>query len=126
MKHKKINKTSFAYNVACCHFVEKPHHEEGVKRKRDPAKSVCPYYKASAMQQMRDDILGTVHDIEQMLKLGRETHSCPYYATRLAVPAAQVTMSLSYSVHPFLSQIACCAANISLKYFIYSFTFCKF
>uniref|UniRef100_A0A8C9X0U3 DEAD/H (Asp-Glu-Ala-Asp/His) box helicase 11 n=1 Tax=Sander lucioperca TaxID=283035 RepID=A0A8C9X0U3_SANLU len=80
-----------------CHFVEKPHHEEGVKRKRGQAKSVCPYYKASALQQMRDDVLGTVHDIEQMLKLGRETHSCPYYATRLAVPPAQVTLPTLYS-----------------------------
>ncbi|XP_042351747.1 ATP-dependent DNA helicase DDX11 [Plectropomus leopardus] len=71
---------------------EKPHHEEGVKRKRGPSKSVCPYYKASAMQQMRDDILGTVHDIEQMLKLGRETHACPYYTTRLAVAPAQLVV----------------------------------
>lgn len=72
------------------HFVEKHHHEEGVKRKRGPAKSVCPYNKASALQQMRDVVLGAVHDIEQLLKLGRETHSCPYYATRLAIPPAQV------------------------------------
>lgn len=75
------------------HFVEKHHHEEGVKRKRGPAKSVCPYYKASALQQMRDVVLGAVHDIEQLLKLGRETHSCPYYSTRLAIPPAQVTES---------------------------------
>lgn len=76
------------------HFVEKHHHEEGIKRKRGPAKSVCPYYKASALQQMRDVVLGAVHDIEQLLKLGRETHSCPYYATRLAIPPAQVTESI--------------------------------
>ncbi|XP_074489242.1 ATP-dependent DNA helicase DDX11 [Sebastes fasciatus] len=91
---------------------EKPHHEEGVKRKRDPAKSVCPYYKASAMQQMRDDILGTVHDIEQMLKLGRETHSCPYYATRLAVPAAQLVV-LPYQM--LLHEATRKAAGVQLK-----------
>uniref|UniRef100_A0A4W6DAQ4 DEAD/H (Asp-Glu-Ala-Asp/His) box helicase 11 n=1 Tax=Lates calcarifer TaxID=8187 RepID=A0A4W6DAQ4_LATCA len=71
---------------------EKQHHEEGVKRKRGPAKSVCPYNKALALQQMRDEVLGTVHDIEQLLKLGRETHSCPYYATRLAIPPAQLVV----------------------------------
>ncbi|XP_049430939.1 ATP-dependent DNA helicase DDX11 isoform X1 [Epinephelus fuscoguttatus] len=71
---------------------EKPHQEEGAKRKRGPAKSVCPYHKSSAMQQMRDEILGTVHDIEQMLKQGRETHACPYYTTRLAVPPAQLVV----------------------------------
>uniref|UniRef100_A0A8C9X399 DEAD/H (Asp-Glu-Ala-Asp/His) box helicase 11 n=1 Tax=Sander lucioperca TaxID=283035 RepID=A0A8C9X399_SANLU len=89
-QHKTCHKSELNRN-------EKPHHEEGVKRKRGQAKSVCPYYKASALQQMRDDVLGTVHDIEQMLKLGRETHSCPYYATRLAVPPAQVTLPTLYS-----------------------------
>uniref|UniRef100_A0A673C0J7 ATP-dependent DNA helicase DDX11 n=1 Tax=Sphaeramia orbicularis TaxID=375764 RepID=A0A673C0J7_9TELE len=71
---------------------EKQQSEEGVKRKRGTAKSVCPFYKASAMQQMRDEVLGTVHDIEQLLKLGRETHSCPYYATRHAIPPAQLVV----------------------------------
>uniref|UniRef100_A0A4W6DAM5 DEAD/H (Asp-Glu-Ala-Asp/His) box helicase 11 n=1 Tax=Lates calcarifer TaxID=8187 RepID=A0A4W6DAM5_LATCA len=74
------------------HGEKKQHHEEGVKRKRGPAKSVCPYNKALALQQMRDEVLGTVHDIEQLLKLGRETHSCPYYATRLAIPPAQLVV----------------------------------
>lgn len=93
VKPYKINETK------CCllyHLGEKPHDEERVKRKRGPAKSVCPYNKASALQHMRDNVLGTVHDIEQMLKLGRETHSCPYYAARLAVPPAQVTLSSPY------------------------------
>uniref|UniRef100_A0A3B4UGK3 ATP-dependent DNA helicase DDX11 n=1 Tax=Seriola dumerili TaxID=41447 RepID=A0A3B4UGK3_SERDU len=71
---------------------EKQHHEEGVKRKRGPAKSVCPYNKASALQQMRDEVVRTAHDIEQLLKLGREMHSCPYYATRLAIPPAQLVV----------------------------------
>lgn len=62
-----------------------------MKRKRGPSKTACPYNKASALQQMRDEVLGTVHDIEQLLKLGREKHSCPYYASRLAIPPAQVT-----------------------------------
>ncbi|XP_059191863.1 ATP-dependent DNA helicase DDX11 [Centropristis striata] len=91
---------------------EKPHHEEGVKRKRGPAKSVCPYNKASALQQMRDNILGTVHDIEQMLKLGKETHSCPYYATRLAVPPAQLVV-LPYQM--LLHEATRKAAGIQLK-----------
>ncbi|KAF7670341.1 hypothetical protein LDENG_00018830 [Lucifuga dentata] len=71
---------------------EKQQHEEGVKRKRGPAKSVCPYYRASGLQQLRDEVLGSVHDIEQLLKLGRETRSCPYYATRLAIPPAQLVV----------------------------------
>lgn len=72
-------------------FAERKADEESAKRKRGPAKSVCPFSKASALQHMRDEILGAVQDIEQLLKLGRETHACPYYSTRLAIPPAQVT-----------------------------------
>lgn len=79
------------------HFAEKQQHEEGAKRKRGQTKSVCPFNKASALQQMRDEVLGAVSDIEQLLKLGRETHSCPYYATRRAIPPAQVTQVLFVS-----------------------------
>ncbi|XP_041794600.1 ATP-dependent DNA helicase DDX11 isoform X1 [Chelmon rostratus] len=91
---------------------EKQHHEDGVKRKRGPAKSVCPYNKGPALQQMRDDILGTVHDIEQLLKLGRETHSCPYYSTRLAIPPAQLVV-LPYQM--LLHQATRRAAGVQLK-----------
>ncbi|XP_077373159.1 ATP-dependent DNA helicase DDX11 [Festucalex cinctus] len=91
---------------------EKPHHDEGAKRKRGPAKSVCPYNKVSALQQMRDELLGSVHDIEQLLKLGRESHSCPYYATRLAVPQAQLVV-LPYQM--VLHEATRRAAGIQLK-----------
>lgn len=83
-----------------CHFAEKQHHEEErVKRKRGPTKSVCPYNKAPALQQMRDEILGTAQDIEQLLKLGRETHACPYYSTRQAIPPAQVILPPNPPMH---------------------------
>ncbi|XP_054631210.1 ATP-dependent DNA helicase DDX11 isoform X1 [Dunckerocampus dactyliophorus] len=91
---------------------EKPHHDEETKRKRGPAKSVCPYIRASALQQMRDEVLGTVHDIEQLLKLGRESHSCPYYASRLSVPAAQLVV-LPYQM--VLHEATRRAAGIQLK-----------
>uniref|UniRef100_A0A7N6AJN6 Helicase ATP-binding domain-containing protein n=1 Tax=Anabas testudineus TaxID=64144 RepID=A0A7N6AJN6_ANATE len=91
---------------------EKQHHEEGVKRKRGPAKTVCPYNKTSALQQMRDVVLGTVHDIEQLLKLGRETHSCPYYATRLSIPPAQLVV-LPYQM--VLHEATRKAAGVQLK-----------
>ncbi|KAM4572841.1 ATP-dependent DNA helicase DDX11 [Odontesthes bonariensis] len=91
---------------------EKQHHEEGAKRKRGPEKSVCPYNKASALQQMRDEVLGTVHDIEQLLKVGKETHSCPYYATRLSIPPAQlVVMPYQMVLHDATRR----AAGVQLK-----------
>uniref|UniRef100_A0A8C8I1S2 ATP-dependent DNA helicase DDX11 n=1 Tax=Oncorhynchus tshawytscha TaxID=74940 RepID=A0A8C8I1S2_ONCTS len=63
---------------------------EGGKRKRGASKAVCPYVGAQGLQTLRDTVLGAVRDIEQLLSLARETRSCPYYATRLAIPPAQV------------------------------------
>ncbi|XP_029909054.1 ATP-dependent DNA helicase DDX11 [Myripristis murdjan] len=91
---------------------EKQHHEEGVKRKRGPAKSVCPYHGAAALQQLRDEVLGKVHDIERLLTLGRETHACPYYATRFAVPPAQLVV-LPYQM--VLHEATRRAAGVQLK-----------
>ncbi|XP_075894013.1 ATP-dependent DNA helicase DDX11 [Nelusetta ayraudi] len=86
--------------------------EEGAKRKRGPAKSVCPFYKASALQRMRDGILGKVQDIEQLLQLGREMRACPYYSTRLAIPPAQLVV-LPYQV--LLHEATRKAAGVQLK-----------
>lgn len=91
---------------------EKQNPEDGAKRKRGPAKSVCPFNKVLAMQQMRDDILGTVHDIEQLLKLGKDSHSCPYYSTRLAIPPAQLVV-LPYQI--ILHESTRRASGIQLK-----------
>ncbi|XP_016402230.1 putative ATP-dependent RNA helicase DDX11-like protein 8, partial [Sinocyclocheilus rhinocerous] len=41
---------------------------------------------------MRDEVLVKVRDVEQLLQHGRETHTCPYYSTRMAIPAAQVVV----------------------------------
>uniref|UniRef100_A0A3B3WIL4 Helicase ATP-binding domain-containing protein n=1 Tax=Poecilia mexicana TaxID=48701 RepID=A0A3B3WIL4_9TELE len=94
------------------HGEKKQHHEDGAKRKRGPPKSVCPYNKALALQQMRDEVLGTVQDIEQLLKLGKETKACPYYSTRLAVPPAQLVV-LPYQM--VLHEATRRAAGVQLK-----------
>uniref|UniRef100_A0A6Q2XZW6 Helicase ATP-binding domain-containing protein n=1 Tax=Esox lucius TaxID=8010 RepID=A0A6Q2XZW6_ESOLU len=60
------------------------------KRRRGVSKAVCPYVGAQGLQTLRDSVLGAVRDIEQLLSLARETRSCPYYASRLAIPPAQV------------------------------------
>ncbi|XP_008336353.2 ATP-dependent DNA helicase DDX11-like [Cynoglossus semilaevis] len=61
---------------------------------------------------MRDEILGLVHDIEQLLKLGKEFRSCPYYSTRLAIPPAQLVV-LPYQM--VLHEATRKAAGIQLK-----------
>ena len=32
-----------------------------------------------------------IKDIEQLVSIGEELQACPYYGTRLAIPAAQVS-----------------------------------
>ncbi|KAK7891510.1 hypothetical protein WMY93_023473 [Mugilogobius chulae] len=91
---------------------EKPNPEERSKRKRTPAKAVCPFNKVSAQLHMRDSILGSVQDMEQLLKLGKELHSCPYYATRLSVPPAQLVV-LPYQM--ILHEATRRAAGLQLK-----------
>ncbi|KAJ3596943.1 hypothetical protein NHX12_003343 [Muraenolepis orangiensis] len=71
---------------------EKPHKAEGAKRQRGPAKAVCPYMGAAALQTLRDEVLGAVSDIEQLVTLGRKAKACPYYGTRLAIPPSQLVV----------------------------------
>ncbi|KAL0968343.1 hypothetical protein UPYG_G00265650 [Umbra pygmaea] len=65
---------------------------EAGKRRRGVSKAVCPYAGAQGLQTLRDAVLGAVQDIEQLLTVARETRSCPYYASRLAIPPAQLVV----------------------------------
>uniref|UniRef100_A0A3Q2DTL7 DEAD/H (Asp-Glu-Ala-Asp/His) box helicase 11 n=1 Tax=Cyprinodon variegatus TaxID=28743 RepID=A0A3Q2DTL7_CYPVA len=71
-----------------------------------------PHSLTSALQQMRDEVLGTIQDIEQLLKIGKELHACPYYSTRLAVPPAQLVV-LPYQM--VLHEATRRAAGVQLK-----------
>ncbi|GFT17894.1 hypothetical protein NPIL_177951 [Nephila pilipes] len=55
----------------------------------------CPYFKN--LSDLQDNILTAVQDIEEILVLGRELKSCPYYATRHVIPNAEVVL-LPYNV----------------------------
>ncbi|XP_059421302.1 ATP-dependent DNA helicase DDX11 isoform X1 [Carassius carassius] len=62
------------------------------KRRRGAAKATCPFSGFENLMAMRDEVLVKVRDVEQLLQHGRETHTCPYYSTRMAIPAAQVVV----------------------------------
>ncbi|KAK0625169.1 helicase C-terminal domain-containing protein [Bombardia bombarda] len=40
--------------------------------------------------QFRDTVLATVPDIEDMYRIGKQLQTCPYYASRTAIPGAEV------------------------------------
>lgn len=64
--------------------------EEKPKRRRQEKQAACPFYNHEQMGLLRDEALAEVKDIEQLLALGKEARACPYYGSRLAIPAAQV------------------------------------
>ncbi|XP_051953705.1 ATP-dependent DNA helicase DDX11 [Xyrauchen texanus] len=62
------------------------------KRRRGVAKATCAFSGFENLMSMRDEVLVKVRDVEQLLQHGRDKHTCPYYSTRLAIPAAQVVV----------------------------------
>ena len=52
----------------------------------------CPYNKSTGTAVLRDQAVLAIHDIEDLVLAGRKTHSCPYYASRSAIPLAQLVV----------------------------------
>ncbi|XP_075408332.1 ATP-dependent DNA helicase DDX11 isoform X1 [Tenrec ecaudatus] len=65
---------------------------EKPKRRRQEGGTACPFYNHEQMQLLRDEVLLEVKDIEQLVALGKEARACPYYGSRLAIPAAQLVV----------------------------------
>ncbi|XP_035381632.1 ATP-dependent DNA helicase DDX11 [Electrophorus electricus] len=81
-----------------CTELQKNKHDKKNKSEWEPKRSrrghtvTCAFSAYEKLMSMRNDVLATVRDIEQLVQHGRATHSCPYYSTRLAIPAAQVVV----------------------------------
>ncbi|XP_054094060.1 ATP-dependent DNA helicase DDX11 isoform X4 [Callithrix jacchus] len=74
------------------HEKKKGAEEEKPKRRRPEKQAACPFYNHEQMGLLRDEALAEVKDIEQLLALGKEARACPYYGSRLAIPAAQLVV----------------------------------
>ncbi|XP_075711853.1 ATP-dependent DNA helicase DDX11 isoform X2 [Rhinoderma darwinii] len=66
--------------------------EEVEGKKKRGSRLTCPFYAYDQMQFLRDKILVEVKDIEQLVSRAREVKACPYYASRYAIPAAQLVV----------------------------------
>ena len=60
-----------------------------------------------------------VCDIEQLVTLGRQTKTCPYYGSRLAVPGAEVIAFVSCCLARIVMAlpivfVSCCLARIAM------------
>lgn len=72
--------------------------EKEPKRRRREPRAACSFYSYTQLQRLRDEVLVEVKDIEQLVTLGKEAGACPYYASRFAIPAAQVKTPESWAV----------------------------
>lgn len=67
---------------------------EVLKLSLEKGKKRCPHLpppeEETRMLDLRDHILATPRDIEDLLELGKELGTCPYYGSRRAIPQAQV------------------------------------
>lgn len=52
----------------------------------------CPYAKPNGLSLLRESILTSVQDIEDITRQGRYIGACPYYASRLSVAEAEVVV----------------------------------
>lgn len=52
----------------------------------------CPYANAKQVYNLKEHILSSVQDIEDIVFKGKSMGSCPYYATRMAVAEADVVV----------------------------------
>ncbi|KAG9472205.1 ATP-dependent DNA helicase DDX11 isoform X4 [Eleutherodactylus coqui] len=66
--------------------------EEPEGKKKRGSRLTCAFYAYDQMQSLRDEILVEVKDIEQLVSQAREVKACPYYASRYAIPAAQLVV----------------------------------
>ncbi|CAK7231534.1 ATP-dependent DNA helicase chl1 [Sporothrix curviconia] len=86
-----------------CAELQKP--RKSKDDKTGPEGKGCPYVPSASPAnalQFRDTALATLPDIEDLYRLGSRLHVCPYYASRTAVPGAEI-ITLPY---PLLLQKA--------------------
>ncbi|ELU04301.1 hypothetical protein CAPTEDRAFT_175213 [Capitella teleta] len=66
--------------------------KDGEKSSKMTKQCGCPFYKQDSLHLLKDRALIDVQDIEQLVTQGKQTKACPYYSSRLAVPAAQIVV----------------------------------
>uniref|UniRef100_A0A1B6DBS7 Helicase ATP-binding domain-containing protein n=1 Tax=Clastoptera arizonana TaxID=38151 RepID=A0A1B6DBS7_9HEMI len=61
--------------------------------KKSCTSKTCPYLSAQhAMTQLTEETLSSINDVESLVSHGERLSACPYYATRNAIPDAQIVV----------------------------------
>lgn len=88
----------FFWFIRCLDLQRKNHKTTAVsgdgqttkKARKSGGSSSCPAMNRNKIQMLSEDVLSEVQDIEQIVRAGRKSEACPYYATRASVGDAQV------------------------------------
>jgi chromosome transmission fidelity protein 1 len=72
--------------------------------KKSRGSSGCPYLQQKAVERLREEALLEVHDVEQLVTVGRKLLACPYYGSRAAVSDSQVCICICCSLFVVKSQ----------------------
>lgn len=65
---------------------------DGQKRKKQKNKTGCPYLSQTGTEEFKNEILGEIIDVEQLVEIGKDSKVCPYYGSRAAVEDAQIVV----------------------------------
>ena len=61
-------------------------------KKGEGVSAGCPYNRANATTVLKETALLAIKDIEELVAEGRKNKACPYYASRQALPLAQMVV----------------------------------
>ncbi|CAF0786179.1 unnamed protein product [Adineta ricciae] len=79
-------------NEKCLDLQKQKKEKKTTTGKRQKTACGCVFLQQDRVECLSNDILSEVQDIEDVVKLGRELNSCPYYATRAAIAAAHLVV----------------------------------
>ncbi|KAJ1984146.1 ATP-dependent DNA helicase chl1 [Dimargaris cristalligena] len=70
-----------------------------MQKKSTSGNHKCPYFPSDKQQltDFQDHSMSQIHDIEDMVKIGKDLGTCPYYGTRSSIAEAQM-VTLPYNL----------------------------
>ncbi|XP_030765068.1 ATP-dependent DNA helicase DDX11 [Sitophilus oryzae] len=61
-------------------------------KKQKTSNCQCPYYKQNTIEDLKHFTLSEIHDIEDLVQIGKEISACPYYSSRKAAEDAEIIL----------------------------------
>lgn len=62
------------------------------KRRKIESLTTCPYYNHMRLREFKEHVAVEVQDIEQLVSLGRDLETCPYYGSRFSISQSQLVV----------------------------------